>query len=96
MLVAEMQRQMAAFGAQELANITWALAVLGLRPNAAWLRDFEMQVGWLLVCGLQHMQRFKWLQHVTTNRHWDLQDTQDLSWTTRMDLPECGMHVLWP
>lgn len=53
-LLSQSQRQMPAFGAQELSNLVWALAVLGLRPGAAWLRDFEVQVGsgaWLQ----QHM-----------------------------------------
>jgi hypothetical protein len=36
---------MPAFGAQELSNLVWALAVLGLQPEAAWFRDFEVQVG---------------------------------------------------
>jgi hypothetical protein len=36
---------MPAFGAQELSNLVWALAVLGLQPGAAWFRDFEVQVG---------------------------------------------------
>jgi hypothetical protein len=44
--VGEAQRQMAAFGAQELSSIVWALAVLQLRPSRAWLRDFESQVRW--------------------------------------------------
>lgn len=35
---------MPAFGAQELSNLVWALAVLGLRPAAAWFKDFEVQV----------------------------------------------------
>ncbi|KAF6255487.1 hypothetical protein COO60DRAFT_1641492 [Scenedesmus sp. NREL 46B-D3] len=42
-LVGEAQRQLAAFGAQELANLAWALAVLGLRPGRAWMRDFQSQ-----------------------------------------------------
>lgn len=53
-LLSQSQRQMPAFGAQELSNLVWALAVLGLRPGAAWLREFEVQVGagaWLQ----QHM-----------------------------------------
>jgi hypothetical protein len=44
-LLSESQRQMPAFGAQELSNLAWALAVLGLQPGAAWFRDFEVQVG---------------------------------------------------
>jgi hypothetical protein len=36
---------MAAFGAQELSSLVWALAVLQLRPSKAWLRDFQSQVG---------------------------------------------------
>jgi hypothetical protein len=43
-LVGEVQRQMGAFGAQELSNLVWALAVLGLRPGRAWMRDFQSQV----------------------------------------------------
>jgi hypothetical protein len=43
-LLFETQRQMPAFGAQELCNLLWALAVLGLRPGADWFRDFEVQV----------------------------------------------------
>lgn len=39
------QQQMPAFGAQELSNLLWSLAVLGLRPNTTWLAAFERQVG---------------------------------------------------
>jgi len=35
---------MPAFGAQELSNLAWALAVLGVRPPAAWFKDFQVQV----------------------------------------------------
>jgi len=44
-LLYETQRQMAAFGAQELSNLIWALAVLKLHPGREWLQDFQMQVG---------------------------------------------------
>jgi hypothetical protein len=43
-LLFETQRQMAAFGAQELSNLIWALAVLQLHPGREWLQDFQMQV----------------------------------------------------
>lgn len=51
-LLFQTQRQMPAFGAQELSNLLWALAVLGVRPGAAWLREFEQQVGLFLYRGL--------------------------------------------
>jgi hypothetical protein len=44
-LLLETQRQMPAFGAQELSNLVWALAVLDIQPGAAWFRDFQVQVG---------------------------------------------------
>lgn len=43
-LLLETQRQMPAFGAQELSNLVWALAVLDTQPGAAWFRDFQVQV----------------------------------------------------
>ena len=43
-LLASMRRQMAALGAQELATVVWALAVLGVRPDAEWLHSFQKQV----------------------------------------------------
>lgn len=53
---------MPAFGAQELSNLVWSFAVLGVKPPVGWLRAFEVQVcalggdkwcGWGKGCGAE-------------------------------------------
>eukprot|EP00877_Chromochloris_zofingiensis_P003798 jgi/Chrzof1/13419/Cz07g32100.t1 len=43
-LLAESCRQLPAFGAQELSNLLWAVAVLRVRPGNEWLQEVVHQV----------------------------------------------------
>lgn len=50
-LLAESCRQLPAFGAQELSNLLWAVAVLRVRPGNEWLQEVVHQVGSRALCG---------------------------------------------
>lgn len=73
-LLVESQRQMPAFGAQELSNLVWALAVLGLQPGAAWFRDFEVQVGGPVDSCVCRRQQQHLYQPICWRKRWEQKD----------------------